>query len=72
MIYNQQQQNLKDKLSLSNGKKDEEQQSSLNNKLPDLISNIKPILPFSSNDSSFLPLPAFSKRFLNQIILFSF
>jgi len=72
MIYNQQQQNLKDKLSLLNGKKDEEQQSSLNNKLPDLISNIKPILPFSSNDSSFLPLPAFSKRFLKQIILFSF
>jgi hypothetical protein len=60
MIYHQQQRS-KDKLSPSDNKKDEEQQqqqqSSSNNKLPDLISNTKPLLPSSSNDLS-QPLPS--------------
>jgi hypothetical protein len=57
MIYHQQQRS-KDKLSPSDHKKDEEQQqSSLNNKLPDLISNTKPLLPSSTSDLS-LPLPS--------------
>jgi hypothetical protein len=64
MIYHQQQRS-KDKLSPSDNKKDEEQQqqqssSTLNHKLPDLISNTKPLLPPplpSTNDIS-LPLPS--------------
>jgi hypothetical protein len=60
MIYHQQQRS-KDKLSPSDNKKDEEQQSSsLNHKLPDLISNTKPLFPPplpSTNDLS-LPLPS--------------
>jgi len=59
MIYHQQQRS-KDKLSSSDNKKDEEQQSSsLSNKLPDLISNTKPLLPSSSSTSDLsLPLPS--------------
>jgi hypothetical protein len=73
MIYHQQQRS-KDKLSPSDNKKDEEQQSSLNNKLPDLISNTKPLLPpplpstsdlslplSSTYQTPILPPPAFSK-----------
>ncbi len=62
MIYHQQQRS-KDKLSPSDNKKDEEQQqssSSANHKLPDIISNTKPLLPPplpSTNDLS-LPLPS--------------
>ena len=61
MIYHQQQRS-KDKLSPSDNKKDEEQQQSslANHKLPDLISNTKPLLPPplpSTNDLS-LPLPS--------------
>jgi hypothetical protein len=58
MIYHQQQRS-KDKLSPSDNKKDEEQQSSsLNIKLPDLISNTKPLLPPSSTSDLSLPLPS--------------
>lgn len=64
MIYHQQQQQQqrsKDKLSPSDNRKDEEQQqpqSSLNNKLPDLISNTKPLLPPSlSSTTSDISLP---------------
>jgi hypothetical protein len=76
MIYHQQQRS-KDKLSPSDNKKDEEQQSSLNNKLPDLISNTKPLLPpplpstsdlslplSSTYQTPILPPPAFSKVYL--------
>lgn len=54
MIYHQQQRS-KDKFSPSDNKKDEEQ-STTNAKLPDLISNTKPLLP-PNNDLS-LPLPS--------------
>ena len=57
MIYHQQQR-LKDKLSLLDNKKEEEQ---LNNKLPHLISNTKPI---TFNNSSFLSLPIFSNLYI--------
>ena len=59
MIYHQQQRS-KDKLSPSDNKKDEDQQSSLsNNKLPDLISNTKPLFPPPSSTSDLsLPLPS--------------
>lgn len=61
MIYHQQQQQQqrpKDKLSPSDNKKDEEQQqSSLSNKLPDLISNTKPLLPPPLPSTSDLSLP---------------
>ncbi|CAF0973654.1 unnamed protein product [Adineta steineri] len=68
MIYHQQQR-AKDKLSPSDNKKDEEQQqqqqqqqSSLNHKLPDLITNTKPLLPppppSSSTSDLSLPLPS--------------
>jgi len=58
MIYHQQQRS-KDKLSSSDNKKDEEQQQSLSlsNKLPDLISNTKPLLPPPSSSTSDLSLP---------------
>jgi hypothetical protein len=59
MIYHQQQRS-KDKLSPSDNKKDDEQQQqqlSLTNKLPDLISNTKPLLPPPTSDLS-LPLPS--------------
>jgi hypothetical protein len=65
MIYHQQQR-LKDKLSVTENKKDDEQSIALNNKLPDLISNTKPILPSSFNplpstyQTSLLSLPTFS------------
>jgi len=60
MIYHQQQQRSKDKLSPSANKKDEEQQLSLNNKLPDVISNTKPLLPppLPSTSDLSLPLPS--------------
>jgi hypothetical protein len=61
MIYHQQQQRSKDKLSPSANKKDEEQQQlSLNNKLPDVISNTKPLLPppLPSTSDLSLPLPS--------------
>ncbi|CAF0843050.1 unnamed protein product [Adineta ricciae] len=72
MIYHQQQRS-KEKLSPSDNKKDEEQQkSSLNTKLPDLITNTKPLLPSATNDlplqlpstyqSPLLPPPAFNYR----------
>ena len=59
MIYHQQQRS-KDKLSPSDNKKDEEQQSSTNHKLPDLISNTKPLLasPLPSTNDLSLPLPS--------------
>ena len=57
MIYHQQQRS-KEKLSPSDNKKDEEQQKSSSNiKLPDLITNTKPLLPSATNDLS-LPLPS--------------
>ncbi|CAF1485485.1 unnamed protein product [Adineta ricciae] len=72
MIYHQQQRS-KEKLSPSDNKKDEEQQkSSLNTKLPDLITNTRPLLPSVTNDaplqlpstypSALLPPPAFNYR----------
>ncbi|UJR34194.1 hypothetical protein I4U23_021600 [Adineta vaga] len=57
MIYHQQQRS-KEKLSPSDNKKDEEQQqSSSNSKLPDLITNTKPLLPPLSSSTSDLSLP---------------
>jgi hypothetical protein len=54
MIYHQQQR-LKEKLSSLDNKTDEE--PSLNNRLPDLISNTKPVVSSLSNN---LPLPSLS------------
>lgn len=91
MIYHQQQRS-KDKLSPSDNKKDEEQQQqqqsslSSHHKLPDLISNTKPLLPPPTADLSLplssayqtplLPPPGFSKFFFmltlkkNSILIF--